>query len=262
VKDTTRQIGHQAAKLRDYLSLFQLRSTCMLILSVMLMGLGVGITSAVFVFFFVTLKDIPVTQISLMLGGFFVVNVCAAPVWAKFGNLVGKHRALAIGCLGTMTYQIAIGFMPPGNFIYLTVVFVFGGFCAGTADLFPRAMMADVSDEDKLAVGFDRTGMLYAVLSLTTKMGQALAIGLVYTFLKFIGFSATAGKGNSHEALLWVLLLGSAIPAVIYFVGAMFAYFYPLTAKRHGFIRDQLKLKHMASSADVVSETILAADIA
>ena len=139
-----------------------------------------------------------------------------------------------------MVYQISAFFMPHGDIAYLAAIFLLGGFCACSADILPRAMTADVSDEDRLHGGVDRTGMLYALLSVTQKLGQALAIGIVYVALDLIGYKAAAGTTNSDGAIFCVLMLGSAAPAVLYFIGSAFAWTYPLTASRHEQIRGDL----------------------
>ena len=249
VRDTERATTTQSARLADYLSLFRLRSTCLLLASALAIGLGLGCSSAVYVFFFATLKDIPVTLMSVLLAGMTLINLGAAPVWARIANLIDKHRALALGCLSYACYQTAVGFMPPGNIVFLIGTFIFGGFGACAADLLPRAMMADVADEDRFHTGSDRTGMLYALYALTIKLGQALAIGVVYTLLDLFGFKAAAGKANDHHALLCVLLLGSAVPATLYVLAAISAWLYPLTAKRHDAIRQELSRRHVPANA-------------
>ena len=55
-------------------------------------------------------------------------------------------------------------------------------------------------DEDRLKGDSDRSGMLYALLLITHKIGQALSIGIVFTLLDVIGFNAAAGQANGDEA--------------------------------------------------------------
>jgi Na+/melibiose symporter-like transporter len=107
-------------------------------------------------------------------------------------------------------------------------------------------MMADIGDEDRLRSGKNRTGMLFALLLITQKIGQALAIGIAYVMLDLIGFSATAGKTNSKPALFGILLLGCVIPGIVHFLGGAVAYFYPLTAARHAALREQIEAQELS----------------
>jgi Na+/melibiose symporter-like transporter len=232
------------ARFRDYIGLFRLRSARLALGSVTMMGFALGVSSSVFLFFYTIVKGVPAATLSLVLGFFFIVTIASVPVWARIGNRIGKHRALALGCATTSLYMAAMGLMPPGNLAYMIALFAIGGFASASADLLPRAMMADVSDEDRLATGMDRTGMLYALLALVTKLGQATAIGVVFVILDLFGFKAALGPRNGANALTGVLLLGSLAPAILHLTAAVLAWRYPLTAARHVAIRATLDRVH------------------
>jgi GPH family glycoside/pentoside/hexuronide:cation symporter len=228
------------AKLRDYLALLRLRSARLALSSVAMTGFSIGISSSVFVFYYTIVKAIPMATVNIVLGFLFAVTISSIPVWTKIGNRIGKHRALTLGCTISCLYMAAMWLMPPGNLTYMICLFAIGGFAGASADLFPRAMMADVSDEDHLITGMDRTAMLYALLALVTKLGQATAIGVVFVMLDLFGFKASLGLHNSARALTGVLLLGSLVPSLLHVGAALFAWRYPLTAERHAAIRTEL----------------------
>jgi Na+/melibiose symporter-like transporter len=242
------------ARFGDYVSLFRLRSARLALGSVTMTGFASGVSSSVFLFFYTIVKGVSAGTLSLVLGFFFIVTISSVPIWAKIGRRIGKHRALALGCAITAIFMMAVGLMPPGNLVYMIVWFAIGGFAAASADLLPRAMIADVSDEDRLATGMDRVGMLYALLALVTKLGQATAIGAVFVLLDLLGFDAAAGGANGSGALRGVLLLGSLGPGLLHLTAAVLAWRYPLSSTRHDTIRAELDRRHLphATAAELV----------
>ncbi|WP_169799565.1 MFS transporter [Novosphingobium lentum] len=227
------------ARLRDYLGLFRLSSTRLLLLTQLLVGLGLGISAAVFLFFFTMLKQVPFAYVGLQFVAFYVVGVATAPVWSMIANRIGRHRALAIGCCGFAAYMVLMMAMPPGNMVYFFGMGLLGGTMACSVDMLPRSMMADVSDEDRLASGQDRTGMLFALLTVTHKFGQAMSIGVVYFALDLIGFKA-GSPTNSGAALRGVSVLYGVVPGVLYIASALVVSRFGLTPARHDAIRKEL----------------------
>src|SRR3546814_1436477 len=87
-------------------------------------------------------------------------DVCSSDL-----NRIGKHRALMLGSAGFASYMLLMLLMPPGSLWFFGLAAIWGGAMACAADMLPRSMMADVSDEDQLESGQDRTGMLFALLT-------------------------------------------------------------------------------------------------
>ena len=238
----------------SYLQLFRHRSVRILLGTVLLNGLGLGVSASVFVFFFDFLKNIRPQELSLMLAGFSIVSIFSAPAWAWLGRRLGKHRAMTLGGICYALYSLITVFMPARGFELYGFAAVIGGFASCSVELLPRAMMADIADEDRLGRPSDRSGMLYALLLITHKIGQASAIGVVFTLLDVIGFKAAAGPANAPAALFGILMLGGAVPAVFYIAGALLIFFYPLTAARHAAIRAALAARGNRTGIDPLPE--------
>jgi glycoside/pentoside/hexuronide:cation symporter, GPH family len=246
VREGDAPVQNREARVRDYMSLFALSSTRRLLLTQLLVGLGLGISAAVFLFFFTMLKQVPFAYVGLQFVAFYIVGVLTAPVWSTIANHIGRHRAMAIGCCGFAAYMVLMMAMPPGNLVYFFGMGLLGGTMACSVDMLPRSMMADVSDEDRLATGQDRTGMLFALLTVTHKFGQALSIGLVYVALDLIGFEA-GSTSNSGAALNGVSLLYGVLPGALYIASALVVSRFGLTPARHDAIRAELDLKFPAA---------------
>jgi Na+/melibiose symporter-like transporter len=96
-----------------------------------------------------------------------------------------------------------------------------------------RAMTADVGDEVRLDLGEDRTGMLYALVNSTSKVGQALAVGIAFNLLASIGFVAAEGAHNGPEAIFGLKLVFVGGSIVLTLAAAIVILGYRLTKRRH-----------------------------
>ena len=63
-----------------------------------------------------------------------------------------------------------------------------------------RAMTADIADEIRLEKGKERSGLLYAITTMTTKVAGAFSIGLTFLVLSQVGYNAGDGAANSAHA--------------------------------------------------------------
>ena len=260
VREPERLQQTHSARLTDYLSLLRVRSTRLLLLTQLMIGLGLGISAAVFLFFLTMLKAVPREYVGLQFVGFYIVGICAAPLWSMLANRIGKHRALAFGTTGFASYMLLMMAMPPGSMWFFGLAAIWGGTMACSADMLPRSMMADVADEDHLESGQDRTGMLFALLTVTQKLGQALSIGIVYFALDLIGFRPSSGLDNPPAALTGVMLLYGVVPAVLYGGAALTVCRFALTPERHAQIRDALHRRTGEAAAGDIPAPVLVSE--
>ena len=99
--------------------------------------------------------------------------------------------------------------------------------------------MADVADQVRLDEKADRTGLLFSILTATSKLGYAVSV-LTFTALSQFGFDPQLGSDNSPAALMWLQIMFAGLPALCLMVGAWALYRYPLTQTRHAEIRAAL----------------------
>jgi Na+/melibiose symporter-like transporter len=107
-------------------------------------------------------------------------------------------------------------------------------------------MMADAADEVRLETSADRTGVLLALLISSWKLGGALSVGIGFIALDFIGYQAKLGAANTPAALNGLQLLFILSPTILSLIAAFFTWGYPLTATRHGEIREALEARDRA----------------
>jgi Na+/melibiose symporter-like transporter len=195
----------------DYFRLMARPTVARIILADLLLGWAPGVTGILYLFYFEQIKHISPGQANILLLAFFIAGLLCGPVWWMLAKSIGKHRALAVSAVVMALGELAVMAIPFPSVGVALLVIAFAG-TSYSGSLLLRAMMADAGDELRLETGQDRTGLLYALLTATTKIGTALA-GLTFVVLNWAGFHT--GGGNSPTALLWlqIMFIGTPIMA-------------------------------------------------
>lgn len=162
-------------------------------------GFLTGIISSLFAFFAGDSLGLGDSG-NLLLLMYFVVGICMTPFWAKLSYKVGKRIALVSSMLysvGALALLLAI---PHGNLMVGLLLYILIGGNFGATTFLARSVMSDVIELDTLQSGKQRTGLFFALMTLTIKMGVALSVGIAYSvLLPWIGYEA--GAENSAEAI-------------------------------------------------------------
>lgn len=240
-------VAHRPANLKAYFDLFKNDSVRRIMLADLTLGLAPGITGALFFFFFEQVKNLNKTQAGLMLLIYFIAALIGAPLWSRLSNAIGKHKALIVASIVYAVTQSALVFWPSVSLPFMAVGLFLAGLPYAAAGVLLRSMLADVGDEERLTTGIDRTGLLYAVLAGTSKIGYALAVGVTYFGLDAMGFKA-GGTDNSPQALVGLQVLYGVVPGLLALVAAWTFKGYGLDATRHGAIREALRQRDEAQT--------------
>lgn len=242
------------AGLFDYFALLRLPSLRRLLGADLLLGTARGVVGALFFYFFEAVQGFERAETSILLVVYFVFGLIGAPVWTAVAVRIGKHQALAIaslwfGCtLAAAAFgapalsAVAESTFGPAPWLDLAVagaLVALVGLAFASGDLLLRAMMADVVDEVRLEEGRDRTGLLFAVLTATSKLGYAVSV-VTFNGLKAAGFDPAPGAANSPEAIFWLQLMFAGLPFAALVLTAWVLRRYPLNAERHASIRAAL----------------------
>lgn len=231
-----------------YLALLKRPAVVKLLTCDLLLGVAPGITGSLLFFFFDQVKGYGRAEASIFMLLYFVGGLVGAPIWARLANRVGKDKALAIASLIFAGLYFAATLLPGGNFGLTAGAMFIAGLPYAAGLFLLRAMMADAGDEVKLETGVDRTGLMFSILSATTKIGHVLAL-IPYLILQTVGFQAIApAGGNSAASLLVLQILFVAAPAVLIALAAWVLKGYPLTPARHEQIRLALAARDGAAA--------------
>lgn len=206
----------------------------------LLFGLGFGVASAVLVFFFIAAKGLERSTLGILLIAQMGTAVLAVPLLGAVAARLGKHVTLGLCGVGACIVCPTMLLVPHGNLPLAALAMAVWGICYGGVTFLPRAMMADAADELKLEDGVERTGILYALLISSWKLGGAFSVGFGFILLDWIGYDPKLGSGNSPDALRGLQALFAATPAVMGLLGALLCRGYPLTSARCAEIRRAL----------------------
>ena len=125
---------------------------------------------------------------SFLLLLYFFGGIIFIPVVLKISYRFGKHNTVVMASVFNALFAPVIFLIPEGNAAVASLVLLFLGVNVGTTTTLYRSMMADVADIDELETGQRRTGLFYALLTLTQKLGAAFAVGVIFWTLALVGF--------------------------------------------------------------------------
>lgn len=240
---------HQPAHWRQYLDLARRPSVLRLLAVDILLQTGPVIGGTLFFFYFEALRGYDRSAAGLLLLLYFAGGLAGAPLWSRLGQRIGKHRALAVAAVAYAVAQSSVLIAPHG-LAWAVVTMTLAGVPFAAANILLRAMMADLGDEERLASGVDRSGLLFGLLSGTVKIGSATAVFLATDLLDQVGFKAKLAAGNSPEALTALSLTFALAPAVLAVFGALILRGHRMTQAAHDEIRRKLAERDASGRRD------------
>jgi Na+/melibiose symporter-like transporter len=212
----------------------------------LLLSIAPGITGALLLFFFTAARGVPPATASALLLGYFIAGLAAAPLWIRLARSWGKHRAAAAAATWMGVAMIGVLLVPQGNGLLAAGAMVLAGVPFAAPAFLLRAMMADLNDAQQLdrratgETGAETTGLNFAILTATAKLGYAIPVGLTYPLLALIGFDPAPGARNGPDALLGLELLFALPSAALALAAAAVVWRWPITAEVHADIRARL----------------------
>jgi Na+/melibiose symporter-like transporter len=224
----------------DYAALLARPELLRLIASQMALVLGPGWMSAMYIFFFVGAWGFTAQQATILLMVYIFSGIAGAVVIGRMAMKISKHHVLMMATTAYSVGLCCVLLVPKGSIPAALPVIVWCGFMAAAFDLIVRAMTADLGDEIRLEQGRERSGLLYALITLAAKIAGALAITVTYPLLAYVGYDPEEGVVNAHSAIVgleWVFLSG---PIVFVMLGGACLIGWKLDAKRHAEIRTAL----------------------
>jgi glycoside/pentoside/hexuronide:cation symporter, GPH family len=204
----------------------------------LLVNIGPAMTGSLYIFFAAYVMQLP-RAVNLLLLILFIAGLVGIPLWIRLSHTAAKHKALAIAMIYGAVSLSLLPIIPRGEFWWLFVGTSLYGIIYGAGSFLLRSIMADVIDTDYLATGQRRTGLYYSMLTMTAKVGTALAVGITYPLLDLIDF--VPGGENSAETLNRFMAIFVALPMLSMLAAAVVMWRFPLDRKAQQALRRRIE---------------------
>jgi Na+/melibiose symporter-like transporter len=238
----------EPASLDDYWRLIKRPEVLRIMFGDLCLELGQLWMAALYLYFFQAARGFDAGKSSILLFLYIMAGLIGAPLLSGLAVRFGKHLTL-IGCsTGFSLGLIGLFFVPSGQFwVAAPLMIVLGAMSIGFTILI-RAMIGDVGDQVRLETGKQRIGLLFAIVTMTQKITSAFSIGLSYSLLSLVGFSAAEGARHSAASIHGLELIFLIGPIGFVMLGGLFFIGYRLDSSRHGDIRTALETRDAAAA--------------
>ncbi len=208
-----------------------------LLISFLINGVGSAIPATLFLLYVTHIMQVP-GKIGQYLFIYFVFAALSVPLWVKLAKKWDKHQVWSFGMVMGCCFFITTPFLSSADTAIFMLVVIGTGIATGADLALPSAMNGDLIEWDALENGSKRPGIFFALWGTVTKLAYALAVGIAFPLLEWLGFSA--GETNSAEALsslAWMY----GLPCIVCKLSAVaLMYKYPITKNVHDEIRMNL----------------------
>jgi GPH family glycoside/pentoside/hexuronide:cation symporter len=161
-----------------------------------------------------------------------VAAVAVIPLSVLLSRRIGKKAVYIIGMLTLSAVVMAVFFFAHDHSLDFTFVMMAGaGVGMGLIYPMPFSIVPDAIEYDYLKTGRRNEGAFYGIWTFLTKVGQALAIGVMGWTLSLSGFIANRIQVDS--AILGIRILVGPVTALFFLLGILVLAFYPITEKRY-----------------------------
>ena len=125
-------------------------------------------------------------------------SLCCYPVVNILSKKLGKKKLIAFAFLFfafTFLVTAGAGLLPVPAMAYGILVAVLAAVPMAILGILPQAVVADISEADKIETGESRQGMFYAARTFAFKLGQSAAM-LLFTSIALIGREIPKGESG------------------------------------------------------------------
>jgi glycoside/pentoside/hexuronide:cation symporter, GPH family len=228
-----------AGVVKTYLKVFRNKPFVLiaLVYTLHVTALTVVMAAAIYYFKYIHHDETKTTAAMLIL---LVTAMIFIPVSVALSKKIGKKIVYGTGMLIFLVALMILFFFGHLYGINFSLgIMLFAGVGMGFTYVMPWAIVPDAVEYDYLLSGERTEGSFYGIWTFGIKIGQAVSLAISGAVLSLFGYIPDVAQ--SASSLLGIRLLLGPIPAVIYILGIIVLYFYPLTEKKYNEVLAQIK---------------------
>jgi len=148
------------------------------------------------------------TQTGILLLAFFIAGILALPGWTWLAKRIGKYRAWQGSMLLACLSFVWVFSLQTGDFTAFLIISFLSGLSLGADVALPSSIQADIAQ--RLSQQGSVNGLLFGIWGMLTKLALALAVGIAFPILGWLGWEQQTTQ--SISALVW---LYAGLPVLI-----------------------------------------------
>lgn len=158
-----------------------------LLLAYLLNGIANGLPASLFTLFVAHVLQAPEWTGPLLIA-YFASGVAALPLWWWLARRLGKHRSWSLSMLWVSAVFVTVPLLGAGDTTAFLLICLLSGVGVAVDMALPAAIQADLVDLDTSRGGSQRTGLYFGLWNVATKLALALAVGIAFPLLQWLGF--------------------------------------------------------------------------
>ena len=157
----------------------------------------------------------------------FLVVPLVKPLVAKFG----KKEISVVGMTIASIIYIIMFFLKFTTTTPFIILVALGYMGMSLYNIVTWAFITDVIDYHEYLTSLREDATVYSIISMSRKVGQAVAGGIGGVAIAAVGYDATVGT-QSQDVLDGIYMLGTLVPGIFYAIIAVVLFMYPLSKQK------------------------------
>ena len=201
-------------------------------------GLANGIPAVLFILYMKHVLQTNELERGILTLTYFLAGVLGIPIWVWLCKRFDKQNIWSIAMILASVSFVFVLFLSTGDTVKFFIITILTGITLGADFVIPPSMQADVAEYEYYRSRHDRTSLLFACWSVSTKLALALSVLIAFPLLEILDFTPTLLDDNNN--LMSLTLIYAAVPIVLKLASVIIVFYYPLTRRRQKIVRRRL----------------------